>query len=231
MRLADLLYYFIPAGSLLSPVKYLNPVGIMKTENIYGGYLNFNCFGYTLSRLSLSLGLIILLCVTGTAGSLLLFRSMKSFEVKKFRLSSIPFTPHTSLLRHESYKLLITNRALPVLIMFGLLLGYRSLGHSYSLSVGEQYYQSIMRELEGQLTPEKESVLLSERHKYEDALQNLDQIDQMVSAGELDNVTAEALKAPANMTLAFYPFFQRVESQYAHIQEDGGCCSWQFPRC
>lgn len=218
-----LLYYLIPASSVFSVCKYLSPVGLMKTENLYGGYLNFNLFGYPVSRLSLSLGLILLLCIAGVIGSLLFFCRMQSFEVRKLRLPfPIPFGPHVNLFWHESYKLMITNRALPILLLFAILLAYQSLDRTYTPSVGEQYYQSIMAELEGELTDEKESLILSEKSRYEEALQKIEQIDGMVSAGELSTDMADTLKSQANMTLAFYPAFQRVEAQYEHMKAAGG---------
>lgn len=218
-----LLYYLIPAGSVLSVCKYLSPAGLMKTENLYGGYLNFNLFGYPVSRLSLSLVLIFLICVAGAVGSLLLFCRMQNQGVKKLRLPvSMPFGPHTSLFRHESYKLLITGRALFVLLIFSGLLVYRSVGRTYTPPAGEQYYQSIMAELEGGLTDEKESLVLSEKTRYEEALRQIEQIDEMAGAGEVDADIADTMKAQANMTLAFYPAFQRVEEQYGHIKADGG---------
>lgn len=221
--ISALLYYLIPAGSSLSVFKYLSPVGLMKTENLYGGYLNFNLFGYPVSRLSLSLGMILLICAAGVIGSFLLFSRMQSFEVKKLRLPfSVPFHPHTNIFRHESYKFLITNRGLMVLLLLAVLLAYQGLGRTYTPSVGEQYYQHIMGELEGRLTDEKESLVLSEKARYEEALQKIEQIDGMVSAGELSADTADTLKSQANMTLAFYPAFQRVEAQYEHIKADGG---------
>lgn len=218
-----LLYYLIPAGSSFSVFKYLCPVGLMKTENIYGGYLNFNLFGYPVSRMSLSLGLMFLICATGIIGSLLLFCRMQGFEVKKLRLPfSMPFRPHVNILRHESYKILITGRALLILLLFAALLTYQSLDRTYTLSAGEQYYQSIMAELEGGLTNEKESLVLSEKARYEKALQKIEQIDEVVNAGELSDDAADALKTQANMTLAFYPAFGRVEAQYEHIKGEGG---------
>lgn len=218
-----LLYYLIPAGSVCSVFKYLNPVGLMKTENLYGGYLNFNLFGYPISRLSLSLGLMFLLCVAGVIGSILLFCQMQRLEVRRLRLPCvIPFRPHISIFRHESYKLLITNRALLILLLFAFLLAYQSLGRTYTPSVGEQYYQSIMEKLEGEWTKEKESLVLSEKARYTEALQEIEQIDKMVSEGELNVDLADDLKAQANLTLAFYPAFQRVEAQYEHIKADGG---------
>lgn len=218
-----LLYYLIPAGSTGSIFKYLNPVGLMKTENLYGKYLNFNLFGYPVSRLSLSLGLIFLICTTGIVGSLVLFCRMQNFEVKKPRLLfSVPLKPHNKILRHEGYKFLITNRAIFILLLFSILLTCRSFNHTYIPSVNEQYYQSLMTELEGELTNEKELLILSEKVRYEEALQKIEQIDEMINSGELNADTADTLKAQANMTLAFYPAFQRAEDQYEHIKTEGG---------
>lgn len=219
-----LLYYLIPAGSVFSVFKYLSPVGLMKTENLYGGYLNFNLLGYPVSRLNLSLWLIFLIGLAGTIGSLLLFSRMQGFEVRKLRLPfAVPFCPHTNIFRHEGYKLLITNRALLILSVFAMLLAYRSLNRTYTPSVGEQYYQGIMTELQGGLTDKKESLILSEKARYEEALQQIEQLDEMAGSGQLSADTAETLKSQANMTLAFYPAFCRVEAQYEHIKADGGC--------
>lgn len=218
-----LLYYLIPAGSVYSVFKYINPVGLMKTEHLYGGYLNFNLFGYPVSRRELSLALIVLTGTAGVLGSLLSFGRLRSFEAKKLRISvPLPFRPHTSLFRHESYKLLVTNRGLPVLLLFTALLAYRSLARTYTPSVGEQYYQSMMAELEGSLTDEKERLILSEKARYEEAFRALSQIERMAEAGEINEEAAERIRAQADMTLAFYPAFRRVETQYERIRAEGG---------
>lgn len=221
--ISALLYYLIPAGSAMAVCKYLSPVGLMKTENLYGGYLNFNILGYPVSRLSLSLGVIFLLCIAGAGGSLAVFCRMQSFEIRKLHLPfSMPFHPHTNIFRHEGYKLLIANHGLVILLLFAALLAYQSLGRSYTPSVGEQYYQRIMTELEGGLTEKKESLILSEKARYEEAFQEIEQIDRMAEAGELSADMTDTLKSQANMTLAFYPAFQRVEAQYQHVKADGG---------
>lgn len=218
-----LLYYLIPSASVFAVCKYINPLGLMKTENLYGAYLNFNIFGYPMSRLSLSIALIIFICIVGISGSLWFFCRMRNLEVKKLRLPfSIPFRPHTNIMRHEWYKLLITNRVLLIVLLFMGLLAYRSLGHTYTPSVTEQYYRDIMTELEGELTDEKEALVLSEKLRYDEALQKIEQIDRMVSSGELSTSVADTMKAQTNMTLAFYPSFLRVEEQYERIKAHGG---------
>lgn len=218
-----LLYLFIPAGSTLSVFKYLNLVGLMKTENLYGNYLNFNFFGYPVSRLNLSLALLLIIFVIAVIASLWFFCHMQSFEVRKIRLSfPLPFKPHTSILRHEGYKLLITNRAFMILIIFIALLAWKNLDNTYIPSVGEQYYRDIMIQLEGELDETKEALVLSEQKRYEEALKKVEQIDEMLSNKELSDDVAEALKAHEYITLSFYPSFQRVEAQYQHIKEYGG---------
>lgn len=193
-----LLYYLIPSGSFLTVFKYINPVGLMKTENLYGRYLNFNLFGYPVSRLHLSLVLILLIGVAGICACLWLFVRMWNFEVKKLRLPfSVPFRPHTNIFRHEGYKILVTNRALFIILLFAALLAYESLQRTYTPSVEERYYRDIMTELEGELTEKKESLILSEKSRYEVAIEKIEQIDEMLSEGKLSTDAADDLKAQA----------------------------------
>lgn len=100
------IYTFLPAGSFLSAFKYLNPVGLMKTENLYGGYLDFNLFGYPVSRLTLSAVCILLISAAGIACSTGLFSRAQDLEVRKLHLPfRLPFVPHTNIWRHEGYKM------------------------------------------------------------------------------------------------------------------------------
>lgn len=223
MGASALLYYMIPAGSPPAVFKYLNPLGLLKTENLYAGYLNFNFFGYPLSRTGLSLMLILLLCIGGSLGSILVFAGAQNLELRRLHPSfSIPFHPHTHILRHESYKFLITNHALILLLLFAGLLSYRNSEQVYRPSVWEQYYGDIMEVLEGELNPEKEALILSERARYEEALQTIRQLDELTASGALSADSADALKTQANMVLCFYPAFLRVEQQYERICREGG---------
>lgn len=221
--ISAIFYYLIPAGSVFGVFKYINPVGLMKTENLYGGYLNFDIFGYPMSRLNLSAMLIILVCVVGIGSSLLSFCHMRNLEVKKLKLPVfIPFKPYNNVLCHEGYKICIANHGLIIVLVFAVLLASRSLDRTYTPSVMEQYYKDIMTELEGPLTDEKEAIVLSEKKRYEEALQKIEQIEEMVSSGEMSKSAGDALMSQVNMTLAFYPAFLRVEEQYTYVKANGG---------
>lgn len=217
------LYTVIPAGSALAAAKYLNIAGILKTEQLYGGYLNLNLFGYPVSRLTLSWCVILLLAAVGILSSILLFSRGKSLELKKVRISVRSyFRPHANLFRHECYKIMITNRALLILLVFGVLLGYREGSRQYQPSVKEQYYQDIMLKLEGELTDEKERLVLAEKAKYEEAFAKLEEIEEMKGAGTISENAADGMKAEWYAVTAFYPAFQRVQQQYQRICERGG---------
>lgn len=221
--ISTILYIWIPAGSLWSILKYLNPVGLIKTQNLYGGYLNFNVFQYPVSRQTLSFVVLIIICAVGIASNLVLFWRMQDGEIKKISLPFLmSFKPHVYVVWHEAYKILITNRVLIILLIFVLLLGGKSLEQTYKPSEKELYYQDMMSKLEGELTQEKEQLVLSEQKRYQDAFLKIDEIDKMTEAQQLSKNAADALKYQANITISFYPAFQRVEMQYQHIKEYGG---------
>ena len=218
-----LLYLLIPADTVFAICKYLNPAGLLKTENIYGAYLNFNVFGYPLSRLNLSLPCMLVLCVAGISGCLFLFSRRQGFEVRKIQLPALlPFQPHTGVFRHELYKSLITNRVLILFVLFAGLFAYKSFGRTYTPSVAEQYYQDIMMELEGECTKEKEELILSEKKRYEEAQQKLEALSEKAAGKGIPSEAADAMRQKLNMTLSFYPAFQRVEEQYERVKNDGG---------
>lgn len=218
-----LLYLYIPADTVFAICKYLNPAGLLKTENSYGGYLNFNVLGYPVSRLVLSLLSILLLCAAGVFGSLFLFFRRQGFEVRKIRIPVwLPFRPHTGIFRHELYKSLITNRVLILFLLFTLLLASKSLNKTYMPSVAEQYYQDIMMELEGECTKEKEELVLSEKKRYDKAREKLEELSEKSEGEGKQSEAMDAMRQNLNMTMSFYPAFQRVEEQYNRMKESGG---------
>lgn len=68
-----LTYGFIPAYSTWSWAKYLNFVGILKTQNLYGAYLNLNIAGEPVSRTQLSLIVLLVYIIIGTLVALFFF--------------------------------------------------------------------------------------------------------------------------------------------------------------
>lgn len=217
------LYQFIPAVSKWSMAKHINLFGILRTENLYGTYLNLDFGGYPFSRVTLSWIVIGVVVLSGIILSYAFFLKGKRLQIKRaVKRLYFHFRPHASLIRHESYKILITNHALVILLMFCALIGYNELSYTYTPSVQEQYYQDIMLQLEGQQTNEKVQLIKSEMARYQEAFDEIDRIDAAVNSGELDDKAGEAMKIKWYGITAFYPAFQRVEQQYQFVSENGG---------
>lgn len=217
------LYTAIPAASSGALFKYMNLAGNLRTENLYGAYLNLNVFGQPVSRMRLTLGLLAVTILTGVSFCLLLYSKGERFELqKRHRGGLLPFRPTDSLFYHESIKILVMNRAIVVLLLFGILMGGRNLSRQYNLSVQEQYYQNLMLQLEGGLTEEKEALVLAEEDRYRQAFQEIERIDEMVSRGEIGETAGEDMKSRWYAVTAFYPAFSRAWQQYERICESGG---------
>lgn len=218
-----LAYALIPSYSQFKALKHLSFFGLLRIERLYGAYLNLNLLGRPVSRLACGLAVLILFLLLGTSASLLLFRRGASLTFQRTRdLPRLPFHPHSSLFRHESYKLLAANRILLILLVFAVLIGWSDLKKTYTPSAKEQYYQSLMLSLEGRLTEEKEALLASEQARYDEALAQIEQIDSLVADGSISKDVGDNMKVQWYSQLAFYPYFQRIWVQYQRILETGG---------
>lgn len=217
------LYQFVPAASVFNIAKYGNLFGALRTESFYGAYLNLNMGGFPFSRAALSWMITGIAALGGAITSYDFFRKGKRLWIKRGTgRFSFPFRPHVCLLRHESYKILITNHALAILLVFCALIGYNELTRSYTPSVQEQYYQDIMLQLEGAQTEGKIDLIESEAARYREAFTEIDKIDAAVASGELDEETGNAMKIKWHGIISFYPAFQRVEEQHQFVSESGG---------
>lgn len=218
-----LFYKIIPAVSNLNIIKHLNIFGILKTENLYGSYLNFNFFEYPISRITFSwimivglLGLGIFLCVK-------FFLKGKSLELKRSTKNFIlKFKPHTSLFKHELYKILITNKGIIIILIFSLLICYNELQRRYSPSLQEQYYQNIMLKLEGKPTEEKTELIKAEKSRFDEAFSKISEIDEQIAKGEINDTTGEAMKVKWYSITAFYPTFEKVLEHDKYVKENNG---------
>ncbi|MBD5383398.1 MAG: hypothetical protein HDR72_00160 [Ruminococcaceae bacterium] len=218
-----LAFAFIPAYSIFNPLKYLSFWGIVNPKYLYGEYLNFNIAEYPVNRTAAAAIVIAVLFAAVVAPVFWLFAKGGSLGIRKTRRASVvPFRPHGSLLLHEGSKILLMGKAAVVLAVFALLICRGDLGKERSISVGEQYYKLMITELEGELTDEKETFIINERARYEEAFAQIAAVDEMVAAGGIDRFAGETMKSRWYAVTALYPYFQRVEAQYEHILGHGG---------
>lgn len=217
------LYEFIPGASGWSPLKSVNPYGAMRCEKLYGAYCNLNLWGHPISRTALSWMGTGLAVIGGIVFSFVFYRQGRRLQISRgAKRRRHCFRPHACLLRHEGYKILITNHALVILLAFSGLLAYYEFTRTYAPSVQEQYYQDIMLRLEGRQTDEKSALIAAEEARYREAFGEIDKIEAAVASGELDEETGRSMKSKWQGIIAFYPAFQRVAQQHQFVCEHGG---------
>ena len=223
LSISWLFYKIIPAVSNLNIIKHLNIFGILKTENLYGSYLNFNFFEYPISRITFSWIMIVGLLGLGIFLCIKFFLKGKSLELKRSTKNFIlKFKPHTSLFKHELYKILITNKGIIIILIFSLLICYNELQRRYSPSLQEQYYQNIMLKLEGKPTEEKTELIKTEKSRFDEAFSKISEIDEQIAKGEINDTTGEAMKVKWYSITAFYPTFEKVLEQDKYVKENNG---------
>ncbi len=221
LAISWLLYNLIPAVSSLNIIKYLNIFGILKTENLYGSYLNFNLFNYPIAQTLLAWFIIIIAIIIGTVLCYIFFLRGKSLEIRKSTKNfALKFHPHTSLLRHEFYKTIITNKGIIIILIFSVLICCNELKRTYTPSVQEQYYKNIMLKLEREQTDEKIKLIETEKARYSEAFSKIKEIDQCVDSGKINPITGDMMKIEWYRITAFYPTFERVLEQYNFVNED-----------
>ncbi len=215
-------YTFIPVHTVHAPLKFLNLWGIMRTEFIYGDYLNLNIVGHPFSVRMLSWFVLGVGCVAAAAVCINAFLKSHQLTIKK-ETYSLPFhfQPHGCLLRHEAYKLLIANRGMLILLCFALLLAYQGITQEYHVSGQEQYYQRLMLRLEGELSDEKAELIQSEQLRFEEATEQIARIDALVDDGQIDSRGADLMKQEWEAVLSYYTAFERVLAQYDNAQTGG----------
>lgn len=217
------LYQFMPAASKSSMAKHINLFAILRTENLYGTYLNLNLAGFPFSRMHLSWILIGIVILTGVGLSYLCFLKGSRLQLKRGKKRpAFPFHAHACLFRHESYKILVMNHGFLILLAFSILTGDSELARAYAPTAQEKYYQDMMLQLEGAHTEEKAEMIASEAARYKEAFEEIEKTDAAVASGEISSETGDAMKIKWYSITAFYPAFQRVEQQYRSVRENGG---------
>lgn len=217
-----LLYTAIPEQSAAVPLKYLNLFGILQTDKLYGGYLNLNLFGYPVSRISASMTALFMYLLVGIGG--MIFYFLKFFQIKPVQKRERHFSRHLrygGFIYHESYKMMIMNKGLVVILALLLFASWNFMTTHYSMTPAENYYQTIMLRLEGDITKEKAELIQSEQQRFDEAFTQIAQIEELVAAGAIDEFSAESMKMPYESVVMFYPVFQKVLHQYRMLVQEG----------
>lgn len=199
--------------------KYLNLVGLLDINKVFGEYLNINILNQPINLYKLWLIFVIAFLVITDIAIIIAYCRIKKIGVRSIDFKRKKFSPHTSLFRHELYKILIMKKGIVIIVLFIIATAYLYTNNSYYISGGELKYKQYMKKLEGKLTSEKEEFLYDEKEKFENAEKKIEEIDKSLKNKEITMMQAIALKEEYNKILSNYNTFQRVWEKYEFVKE------------
>lgn len=222
-----LLMQNIDMNSSINLLKAFNLIYLVNVNAIYGTYGNLQLgsllFEKSFVLLILEITFLILFI------SLSIFKYLKNMnitlkeniifsKIKRFKL--FKKREVKSLFIFEVYKLLCTNKALLVIILFLCFLGFTYKNQNYNLSFSEAFYKGYMDVLKGDLTKEKEQMLLNIQKEYDEAQIKIDEISELYKKGELTFKETSIAQMPYEDILATRKLFSRIEEKYEYIKEN-----------
>lgn len=222
------MFAWIPAQSEWNMLKHLNPAAVLRTNEIYRQYLNFNLFDRPVNLIStvflflLATGILLTTCV------LFAFVCKRQFHVKsislpgKARFMLRRGRRGASLFSQESHKLLVQNKAAWFLLLFAALTVMALPKSPDYLPSDELVYRQYMAVLSGEMTLEKQMYLDQERAVFDDAAQKSQAIALQIQRGEISRSQAALMTRPYDAILARQPIFERVLQQVAYCKEHPG---------
>lgn len=215
-------YRFIDMHSSLAIIKYISYMALLEADRLFGGYFNINLLGNPVSRMAVAFAGN-LIFVAGLLTTIIIYY-VKFYQGNVQKLKGINLFKKArfdGLFWHESYKVMIINRAILVLLIFFAVMGSYQFKIHYSLSDAEEYYQGMMLELEGPLDEKKEKVLQDEQARFDAIFAEIDHINGLEASGELSELVAESMRSRCEIKTALYPVFEVVMEHYERALSDG----------
>lgn len=205
---SSLLYVLIPGNSYLSMLKYANMVSILHTNKIYKDYLDINFFDIPVNLFRMSLFILIAGILLFIVLNLYIFKRQKNvifhesrlikkimdFLLKHRRVSS-------SLFSYESFKALIVNKALVILILAAVIGWYNYKTYRMPYIQDDAIYKYYVTQVKGEITEDTYKYLEKERLHYENLRKQLAEMQQALKEGKMNFIVYNNLSAQINSEL------------------------------
>lgn len=127
----------------------------------------------------------------------------------------LPIGNHTSLLRHESFKLFLSQKGLLWLLALCFLQFLICKDTKLPSSLQESYLKQYAQVLSGEASEEKDAYLASERVRFQELQEKIDFYDSSGADSDLIEVLTQDLKTQLNVL----PVFETVFDQYDALTE------------
>lgn len=208
--------------NLLKAFHFLNLIDTNEIYRVYGN-LQFGALLFEKITILMILQISAILCLSALTVLQYLNMNIHAKDYSRWvKLSNIPILKNTIFHRvfhFESFKLLFSNRAGMLIILFGLLLVFLYQHQNFNLSLNEAFYKNYMDVLSGDFTHDKEVLIQNAVNEYEQADNELAKIKHLVDTGVLSIVEGNQAAMPYEDVLATREMFMQVQEQYEYVKE------------
>ena len=235
--ISSLFYVLIKGNSYLSILKYINPVCLLDTNILYENYLDLNFFGQPLSLLKAGIIMLVFGNALLVAANIFIFSNQKNLifcdsRVVQWFLNKIHIKRRvsSSLWRYEAYKILITNKALFILIAAALLGWNAYKTYQMPFIMNDSIYKFYINQVEGPIDIKTYDYIKNEKARYQKLKDEVEYLGEQLREGKINNLVYENLTRPYGLELGreigFYMLQNKVHELEPHCEKNGNLKPW-----
>ena len=220
-------YKTIDSISKYNLFRVINLINLLEVNDIYKTHMNLNIMGNMQNVLHLSLFFVIILLVLFGIANVWIFTKRKDLGLTESRIlkklkniTIIKQRIFTKIFWCEFYKLMIINKVWIIILLFTIFQIYTLSNENRNISFSENMYINYMKTFSGELTAEKEKIIIEEQERFEKARIAIENIEEKVQKGEISIEEAIRYKEPYYEILNEEEIFLRIIEQYEYIKEN-----------
>jgi len=226
IAIGNVLLSAIPVNSFWNTLRFLNLYSLILPHRIYGNYFNLNVFGTPVRLIPVFIIFTIIMFTALVLAVCLSFvkkrgleTSTDLFKIRKMQI--LPSKLHTSWKYFELKKLAFVNKALLILVLFGVIQGYTIFTAKEPLfSFEHDYVRNALHQLQGELTEEKETIILAEKAKYDHAQSEIERLTEAFFNDEIDIMEFFEEADEHNEVMRILQGFLIVYERYEYVRDN-----------
>lgn len=205
--------------------RYLNLAAFLRPYDLLKSYKNLNLFNYPVNLIPtfvLFAVVTFILLFAAVSVSFVIRRGLENnLTLFKFRKWRFPLLNKYAGFRwYEFRKIAFSNKVLIIIVIFMLIQGYEMLNAEAPFLGYEHYYfKYTMQSLQGPLNNEKETFILSEKARFDEAQEKVDTIKAQFERGEISFEAVTSLSKKYENILAKKGAFDAVYERYLYIKK------------
>lgn len=212
----------IPDTSVFNFFRYINLYSLINPYNALHSYVNLNIFGKPINVIIVFALFSFLIGVLIISAVIIYFAYKRPLENNDAKFVNMLHRNkvHGSIMHFELKKLLSLNKAVTIILAFILFQTYNVYTQENFQSKDDYYYQYYMEMLSGQLTDEKEKIILSEKAKIDNAQEQQQSLNEQRKNKEITLQQYIQKQEEYSGILDKSEMFNKIFENYLYIKDN-----------